>query len=122
MRGRTPLVQPLTRSEAVTLRRVALGIAQASELSPGDLSSLKKLGLVEIDGASLRLTALGRQHYSALPRRVPITDSASHVDYVQVLAQHIRGPVGGDSPARDLRPGSKAVSTPRKIVSGDQFP
>ena len=43
-------IAPLSGNEEVTLRRIALGLAAASNLSPQDLTRLKTLALVEIDG------------------------------------------------------------------------
>lgn len=85
-------VQPLSSSEEVTLRQVALGIAKTSQLTPKDLSTLKGLALIEIDGTRVRLTSLGRHHYNQLPRCVAITDLNCEADYAGLLAKHIGDP------------------------------
>lgn len=85
-------IAPLSSNEEVTLRRVALGIAQPGDLSPRDLAHLKKLDLVELDGESPSLTALGRRRYSELPRSVPIADLQTEADFAGLLAKHIGDP------------------------------
>ena len=61
------LLAPLSPHEEVTLRRVALGIADPAELPARDVERLKSLMLVEEHGAALRLTAVGKQRYRGLP-------------------------------------------------------
>lgn len=65
VRGQTA---PLSPNEEVTLRRVALGVVPAGDLFPRDVARLVLLALVERDAERLRLTALGRIRYEALPR------------------------------------------------------
>ena len=63
-RGRTA---PLSPNEEVSLRRVALGIAEPTDLPARDIAHLTALSLIEEYGAGLRLTPLGRERYRALP-------------------------------------------------------
>jgi hypothetical protein len=62
------LLAPLSPTEELTLRRVALGIALAKDLTPADVVRLRNLALVEDNGEHLRLTALGQRRYGQLPR------------------------------------------------------
>ena len=62
------LLAPPGPHEEVSLRRVALGVAQAAELPPKDVERLKTLGLVEEHGTGLRLTPIGKKRYLALPK------------------------------------------------------
>jgi hypothetical protein len=60
------LKAPLSLSEELTLRRIALGIADVKELPEQSISRLRGMGL--IDDAN-RLTTAGPQRYEDLPRR-----------------------------------------------------
>jgi hypothetical protein len=55
----------LSPNEELTLRRIALGIANDAELPPRALEHLRLIGLVD---DSNRLTADGAERYKALPR------------------------------------------------------
>jgi hypothetical protein len=61
------LLAPLSPHEEVTLRRVALGVANPADLPKRDVERLKALMLVENYDAALRLTPVGKQRYLALP-------------------------------------------------------
>jgi hypothetical protein len=61
------LKAPLSPHEGVTLRRIALGIANPADLPAKDVERLKALVLVEEHGAGLRLTPVGKRRYLALP-------------------------------------------------------
>ena len=63
-RGRTAQLSP---NEEVSLRRVAIGIAQPADLPARDIAQLMALSLIEEHGAGLRLTSLGRERYLSLP-------------------------------------------------------
>ena len=63
-RGRTAQLSP---NEEVSLRRVAIGIAEPTDLPARDIAHLTALSLIEEHGAGLRLTPLGRERYRALP-------------------------------------------------------
>ena len=80
---------PLSANEEVTLRRVALGIAKAANLSELDIKRLKALALVEENGGSLRLTATGRLRYTALPKGAVVDQSESPDDPVSKLAAYM---------------------------------
>ena len=56
---------PLSPTEELTLRRVALGIAKWRELPDRALARLRRLGLVDDEN---HLTAGGHARYDALPR------------------------------------------------------
>jgi hypothetical protein len=71
------LLAPLSPHEEVTLRRVALGIAQPADLPARDVERLKSLVLIEEHGAGLRLTPTGRKRYLALPNSAGLDAGAS---------------------------------------------
>jgi hypothetical protein len=70
------LLAPLSPNEEVTLRRVALGIAQPADLPAKDIERLKALALVEEHRAGLRLTPVGKKRYLALPHSTAFDSSA----------------------------------------------
>jgi hypothetical protein len=80
---------PLSANEEITLRRVALGISKAANLSELDIKRLKALSLVEENGGSLRLTATGRLRYIALPKGAAVDQSESPDDPVSKLAAYM---------------------------------
>jgi hypothetical protein len=82
---------PLSPNEELTLRRVALGVAPKEILPTRDLARLKKLDLVEGDGALLTLTSLGRQRYLALPRAMRIDDVAPPEQLAKALMPYVSG-------------------------------
>jgi len=59
---------PLSPHEEVTLRRVALGLAQGADLSTSDVRRLKSFALVEGMTGQLKLTTAGRRRFEALPK------------------------------------------------------
>jgi hypothetical protein len=61
------LLAPLSPHEEVTLRRVALGIANPVDLPARDVERLKCLLLIEDCRVGLRLTPAGKKRYLALP-------------------------------------------------------
>jgi hypothetical protein len=80
---------PLSANEEVTLRRVALGITQAADLSELDIKRLKALSLIEANGGGLRLTATGRERYLALPKSATVEQAGSPDDPVTRLAAYM---------------------------------
>ena len=80
---------PLSPHEEVTLRRVALGIANTRDLSQQDLRRLKQLELVVEVRGQPELTALGRKRYYALPRAIELSD-ASRSGIEAALENYIR--------------------------------
>jgi hypothetical protein len=80
---------PLSANEEITLRRVALGISKAANLSQLDIKRLKALSLVEENGGSLQLTATGRARYIALPKSAAVDQSESPDDPVSKLAAYM---------------------------------
>jgi hypothetical protein len=80
---------PLSANEEITLRRVALGITKAANLSELDIKRLKALCLIEENGGSLRLTATGRDRYVALPKNAAVDQSESADDPVSKLAAYM---------------------------------
>jgi hypothetical protein len=83
-RGR---LAPLGPNEEVTLRRIALRIAKAAELSKTDVERLKALSLIENNGAGLGLTPMGRERYLALAKSAAVDPSDSPADFVSKLAE-----------------------------------
>ena len=84
------LLAPLSPHEEVTLRRVALGIAQLSDLPAQDVERLKALLLVEEHGAGLRLTPVGKKRYLALPNSFAIFDTDAPDGALAKMAEFIR--------------------------------
>ena len=80
---------PLSPHEEITLRRVALGVADPSRLPERDLRRLQHLMLVVQASGRPRLTALGRQRYRALPRAIEISDTAQG-DVALLLERAVR--------------------------------
>jgi hypothetical protein len=70
------LSAPLSPHEEVTLRRVALGIANPADLPAKDVERLRMLMLVEEHEAALRLTPIGKQRYLALPNSAAFDSGA----------------------------------------------
>jgi hypothetical protein len=70
------LLAPLSPHEEVTLRRVALGIANPADLPSQDVERLKFLLLIEEFSAGLRLTPTGKKRYLALPNSVAFDPDA----------------------------------------------
>ncbi|TAJ84714.1 hypothetical protein [Reyranella sp.] len=81
---------PLSPNEEITLRRVALGISCARDLSQRDLVRLKTLSLVEMEGDRLQLTPDGRLRYKTLPRATSLTDAPTYEELVSALAERMR--------------------------------
>ena len=84
------LLAPLSPHEEVTLRRVALGIAQPVDLPAKDIERLKALVLVEDHGASLRLTPVGKKRYLALPNSSVVFDTDAPDEALAKMAEFIR--------------------------------
>jgi hypothetical protein len=80
---------PLSANEEVTLRRVALGITKAADLSEVDIKRLKALSLIEDNGGGLRLTPTGRERYLALPKGAAVDQAESSDDPVARLAAYM---------------------------------
>jgi hypothetical protein len=81
---------PLSPNQEVTLRRVALGIAERTELRAADLARLIHLQLVkEIDGRPA-LTAMGPQRYQLLPKAPDMQDAADTPAFVAVVKRGLR--------------------------------
>jgi hypothetical protein len=70
------LLAPLSPHEEVTLRRVALGIANQSDLPARDVERLKSLLLIEEFSAGLRLSPIGKKRYLALPNTAAFDSGA----------------------------------------------
>ena len=80
---------PLSANEEVTLRRVALGITKAADLSELDIRRLKALSLIEDNGGGLRLTPTGRERNLALPKAANVDPAESPDDPVAKLAAYM---------------------------------
>lgn len=81
LRGQTA---PLSPHEEITLRRVALRVCPASDLSLRDLDRLQALGLIKRSDDDAVLTPLGLQRYESLPRATPIAE-AEHDRFIASL-------------------------------------
>jgi hypothetical protein len=75
---------PLSLNEEVTLRRIAIGIAMASELRSRDVTRLIRLLLVEQRDGRIVLTDQGRARYRSLPK-APAIDATDLRDFAAVL-------------------------------------
>ena len=80
---------PLSANEEVTLRRIALGITKAANLSGLDIKRLSALALIEEHGGGLRLTPAGRERYLALPKGAAVDQANSPDDPVAKLAAYM---------------------------------
>jgi hypothetical protein len=60
--------RPLAPREEITLRRIALGYAQPSDLPQTHVGRLKRLGLIVENDGTIALTPQGKSHYDALAR------------------------------------------------------
>jgi hypothetical protein len=80
---------PLSANEEVTLRRVALGITKAADLSALDIKRLRALALIEDNGGGLRLSPTGRERYLALPKGADVDQADSSDDLVVKLAAYM---------------------------------
>ena len=83
------LLAPLSPHEEVTLRRVALGIAQPLDLPAQDVERLKALLLVEEHGVGLRLTPVGKKRYLALPNSSAAFDTDAPDEALAKMAAFI---------------------------------
>jgi hypothetical protein len=70
------LKTPLSPHEEVTLRRIALGVANPADLPAKNVERLKALVLIEEHGAGLRLTPVGKRRYLALPNSGAVDSGA----------------------------------------------
>jgi hypothetical protein len=84
------LLAPLSPHEEITLRRVALGIAQPADLPAKDVERLKALVMVEEHGAGLRLTPIGKERYLALPNISAVFDTDAPDEALAKMAEFIR--------------------------------
>lgn len=91
MRG---LLAPLSSSEEVTLRRVAMGSTAQHKLPTEHLKRLEELKLIEAIRGGYRLTPLGRQRYNALPRPAGLATDGSPRGIEQILSNVIRSKQG----------------------------
>ena len=72
MRG---MLAQLSPNEEVALRRVALGFSHG--VAPNHIRRLKDLHLIEADKTSWRLTALGQQRFTSLPRAAQLASDGT---------------------------------------------
>jgi hypothetical protein len=70
------LKAPLSPHEESTLRRIALGIAEANLFAQRDVAYLVRLGLVDETAGQLRLTDSDRERYQGLPNGASPSDEA----------------------------------------------
>jgi hypothetical protein len=86
----TDVAAPLTASEKVTLRRIALG--STSLLLPEEqVSRLERLNLIEAVGGGYQLTPMGRERYEALPRPMSwAVDSSPAATIEQMLSEVVQ--------------------------------
>jgi hypothetical protein len=73
-KGRAVMTTTLALADQLSLRRVALGLADSDRLPKQELERLTELGLIrDVDGKP-ELTALGRRCYDALPGATYLPD------------------------------------------------
>jgi hypothetical protein len=70
------LLAPLSPHEEITLRRVALGIANPTDLPTRDVERLTSLLLIEEYRAGLRLSPTGKKRYLAHPNSAAFDSGA----------------------------------------------
>jgi hypothetical protein len=83
------LLAPLSPHDEVTLRRVALGIANPADLPAKDTERLKALLLIEEHGGGLRLTPVGKKRYLALPNSSAVFDTDAPDEALAKMAEFI---------------------------------
>ena len=83
------LLAPLSPDEEVTLRRVALGIANPVDLPVRDVGRLKSLLLIEDYPAGLRLTPAGKKRYLALPNSSAIFGTDAPDEALAQMAEFV---------------------------------
>ena len=76
----------LSPHEEVALRRVAQ--ADSASLAPRHIRRLWQLRLIEANGSSWRLTALGRQRLRALPQPVTLVTGDAFGEIERILAKY----------------------------------
>ena len=77
---------PLSRNEAITLRRVAYGQSDVDHLRSQDLVRLRVLRLIEGTTREPTLTADGRQLFDALPKAAAFADFGPHDELLTAMA------------------------------------
>jgi hypothetical protein len=88
MRGSSAQLSP---HEEVALRRVAL--AAADGVRPDHVIRLRHLHLIEPDGATWRLTALGQQRLKTLSRPGMLPRLGAPDEISRILAKFLRPPL-----------------------------
>jgi hypothetical protein len=83
---------PLSPHEEATLRLVANGITKIKHLAPDHVRRLKHLALVEEDDRRLKLTTIGLQRYSALPRSDSLAKLVVDDDFARKFAKFLAHP------------------------------
>jgi len=82
---------PLTASEKITLRRIALGSNSPRRLPEDQVSRLQRLNLIEAVGSGYQLTPQGKEYYEALPRPMSWTaDLSPTVAIEQMLSEVVQ--------------------------------
>jgi hypothetical protein len=81
------LKAPFGPHEAVTFRRIALGLSDVNLLPARDVAYLIHLRLVDEKEGRLKLTALGRERYHALPNDAAMSDVKDEA--AAVLRRHL---------------------------------
>ena len=84
------LLAPLSPNEEVTLRRVALGGANANDLRATELARLIRLTLVEDRDGRPVLTDTGRQRYATLPKPAGVPDLTDATQLATLLKRQLR--------------------------------
>ena len=80
---------PLSPNEEVTLRRIAIGIARASELRWRDVTRLIRLLLIEQRDGRFVLTDQGRARYHSLPK-APDMNATDLREFAAILKRQRR--------------------------------
>jgi len=82
---------PLTASEKITLRRIALGSTSPRGLPEDQVSRLQRLNLIQAVGSGYQLTPQGKAFYETLPRPMSWTaDLSPTVAIEQMLSEVVQ--------------------------------
>ena len=92
MRG---MLAQLSPNEEVALRRVALGFSHG--VASDHIRRLKDLHLIEADKTSWRLTALGQQRFTSLPRAAQLASDGTPDAIATMLSKFTKQRASEDS-------------------------
>ncbi len=84
--------QSLGPREEITLRRIALGYAERSDLPATHIHHLEQLGLIAERNGGLTLTPDGRRRYDALARPLGLAHSETPDELLRLLNMLVAQP------------------------------